>query len=308
MSTPPVKHFTSLPGALAGLYGTDTRIVRTDRLSGGDINKAYGLTLSNGVHVFMKANAMENAGFFTAEAAGLAAIATAKKIGTPKILCTGTDPGEKAGYSFLLLVYVESRGKIESYWETFARELASLHTADCSGFVHGGKFGFTQDNYIGATEQINRARSTWVDFFRDCRLVPQFKRASRYFDSSMSAKITKLLDHLDSYMAEPVQPSLLHGDLWGGNVLCGSDGKAWLIDPACYCGSCEADIAMTQLFGGFPETFYKAYEEVNPFQPGYEDRRDLYNLYQLLNHLNIFGTSYLEPVCSIVDEYAGDAS
>ncbi|HAH62093.1 MAG TPA: fructosamine kinase, partial [Treponema sp.] len=219
------------------------------------------------------------------------------------ILCTGTDSGEQSGYSFLLLEYVESRGRIESYWETFGRELAELHKADCSDLVHGGKFGFVQDNYIGATEQINRVRGTWVDFYRDCRLVPQFRRASRYFDDAVQAKITKLLDRLDSYIAEPERPSLLHGDLWSGNVLCGPDGKAWLIDPACYCGSREADIAMTQLFGDFPEEFYKAYNEVNRLQPGYEDRRDMYNLYQLLNHLNLFGETYLEPVCSILDEY-----
>ncbi len=303
MASYTVKNFTSLAAALVGLYGRNTQIARTDRLSGGDINKAYGLNLTNGAHIFMKANAKENAGFFTAEAAGLAALASVKKIGTPKILCTGTDPGEQSGYSFLLLEYVESRGRIEPYWETFGRELAELHKADCSEFVRGGKYGFIQDNYIGATEQINRARGTWVDFYRDCRLVPQFRRASRYFDNAVQAKITKLLDHLDSYIAEPGRPSLLHGDLWSGNVLCGPDGKAWLIDPACYCGCSEADIAMTQLFGGFSGEFYRAYSEVNQLQPGYEDRRDMYNLYQLLNHLNLFGETYLEPVCSILAEY-----
>lgn len=303
MAIQTVKHFTTLAGALAGLYGRNTRIARTDRLSGGDINKAYGLNLTNGVHVFMKANAKENTGFFTAEAAGLAAIASAGKIRTPKILCTGTDPGEQAGYSFLLLEFAESRGRIDFYWETFGRELAELHKTDCSGFVRGGKYGFTQGNYIGSTEQINSARSTWVDFYRDCRLVPQFRRAAGYFDTDMQLKITKILDHLDTYITEPDRPSLLHGDLWNGNVLCGSDGKAWLIDPACYCGCNEVDIAMTRLFGGFPEEFYKAYNEVNQLRPGYEERCDMYNLYQLLNHLNLFGKTYLEPVCSIIDEY-----
>jgi fructosamine-3-kinase len=119
----------------------------------------------------------------------------------------------------------------------------------------------------------------------------------------MSAKITKLLDHLDSFLPEPEKPSLLHGDLWNGNVMCGPDGKAWLIDPAVYVGSREADLEMMQLFGGFPAEFYNAYYDAYPQEKGYEDRRDLYNLYQLLNHLNLFGGTYLEPVCSIIDEY-----
>ncbi len=106
-------------------------------------------------------------------------------------------------------------------------------------------------------------------------------------------------------MIEPEKPSLLHGDLWSGNVMCGPDGKAMLIDPACYVGHAEADLAMTELFGGFPPEFYDAYREARPLQPGYENRRDLYNLYQLLNHLNLFGPTYLGPVLSIVSEYVG---
>src|SRR5574344_2926797 len=303
MASVTVKSFTSLASAIVSLYGRDARIAQTDRLSGGDINKAYGLTLADGTHIFMKANAKENSAFFTAEAAGLAAIARMKKISTPKVLCIGTDPGEQSGYSFLLLEYLESRGKITSYWETFGRELAEFHRADASCFVTNGKYGFLRDNYIGATEQVNRGRSRWCDFWRDCRLVPQFTRAKNYFSADTSAKITKLLDRLDSFLPEPEKPSLLHGDLWNGNVMCGPDGKAWLIDPAVYVGSREADLAMMQLFGGFPAEFYNAYYDAYPQEKGYEDRRDLYNLYQLLTHLNLFGGTYLEPVCSIIDEY-----
>ena len=293
-----IPNYNSLAGALVDLFGNSVAITETDRLSGGDINKAYGLTLNTGDKIFMKANAKSNAAFFTAEAAGLTAIASTKAISTPKIICTGTDDGEDVGYSFLLLEFIKSSGKISTYWETFAQELAAMHKADV-----GKEFGFSQDNFIGARPQQNIPASSWVSFFREQRLVPQFKAADSYFTPADREKITKLLDNLDRFLIEPEQPSLLHGDLWSGNVMCGSNGKAMLIDPACYVGHREADLAMTELFGGFPQSFYDVYKEAFPLQPGYEERRDLYNLYQLLNHLNLFGPTYLEPVLSIVGEY-----
>ena len=303
ISTPP--HYTSLASAFASLFGTSVSIKQTDRVSGGDINKAYALTLNTGDHIFMKANAKENASFFIAEAEGLSAIASTGTIDTPHILCTGTDDGEQVGYSFLLLDYIESGKKRADYWETFARELAAMHNADTKAFVSGGKFGFLQSNYIGARPQTNTPAENWVSFFREQRLAPQFKAADSNFTSNDRTLITKLLDHLEDFLVEPEKPSLLHGDLWSGNVFCGKNGKAMLIDPAAYVGHKEADIAMTELFGGFPQTFYDAYREVNPLQDGYEERRDLYNLYHLLNHLNMFGQNYLDPVKSIVAEYVG---
>lgn len=296
-------HHTSLAQALVSLYGNSVAITETDRLSGGDINKAYGLTLNTGAHIFMKANSKANADFFTAEAAGLSAIEATGVIKTPEILCTGTDDGEDVGYSFLLLKFIKSAKPRTDYWETFARDLAALHKADTKIFEISGKFGFFQNNFIGARAQNNTPSDSWISFFRDNRLAPQFKDADSYFTAEDRTKITKLLDHLEDFLIEPNQPSLLHGDLWSGNVMCGPEGKAMLIDPAAYIGHAEADLAMTELFGGFPEKFYDAYREANPLEPGYENRRDLYNLYQLLNHLNLFGPTYLGPVLSIVDEY-----
>lgn len=305
-----VPNYTSLAGALVELFGSSVAITQTDRLSGGDINKAYGLTLNTGDHIFMKANAKSNAAFFTAEAAGLQAIAATNTIGTPKILCTGTDDGEDVGYSFLLLGFIKSAGKRKDYWETFAQELAAMHKADTKKLMMaetvestGQGFGFPQDNFIGAGAQKNTPASKWIDFYRDCRLAPQFQRADSYFSPEDRAKIAKLLDKLENLLVEPESPSLLHGDLWSGNVMCGPEGKAMLIDPAAYVGHREADLAMTELFGGFPPEFYEAYREAAPLQTGYEERRDLYNLYQLLNHLNLFGPTYLGPVLSIISEY-----
>ncbi|MCR4953082.1 MAG: fructosamine kinase family protein [Treponema sp.] len=296
-----LPNYNSLAAALVDLFGTSVAITQTDRLSGGDINKAYGLTLNTGDKIFMKANAKSNAAFFTSEAAGLQAIAATKAIKTPEILCTGTDDGEDVGYSFLLLKFIKSASPRKDYWEIFARELATMHKADTSAIVKG--FGFSQDNFLGANPQINTQTTKWIDFFRENRLAPQFKKADSYFTPEDRTKITKLLDNLDRFLVEPENPSLLHGDLWAGNVMCGPDGKAMLIDPATYIGHREADLAMTELFGGFPPSFYDAYREAFPLQSGYEDRHDLYNLYQLLNHLNLFGPTYLGPVLSIVGEY-----
>ena len=295
-----MKQYNSLAGALVDLFGTSVTIAQTDRLSGGDINKAYGLTLTTGQHIFMKANAKDNAAFFTAEAAGLQAIADTHTIGTPRILCCGTDDGEDVGYSFLLLEYIQSAGRRSDYWEVLAQELAAMHKATVE-VAH--QYGFPQNNFIGARPQNNTWSDSWITFFRDQRLAPQFRDADSYFTPADRTKITKLLDNLDRFLVEPEHPSLLHGDLWAGNVMCGPDGKAMLIDPACYIGHREADLAMTQLFGGFPQAFYEEYKKAAPLQPGYEERRDLYNLYQLLNHLNLFGPTYLGPVLSIVDEY-----
>ena len=313
-------NYTSLAAALISLFGKSATIAQTAKVPGGDINKSYALTMDNGKRIFMKANAKENAPFFTAEAAGITAIAQTGTIGTPEILCTGTDNGEEVGYSFLLLGFIESVKKRADYWEKFAQNLAAMHNADTSAFVEADstgagapgscapqkmKFGFFQDNFIGARPQKNPPCESWISFFRDNRLAPQFSAADRYFTAEDRARNQKLLDHLEDFLVEPEKTSLLHGDLWSGNAMCGADGNALLIDPACYVGHAEADLAMTELFGGFPSSFYDAYREARPLQPGYESRRDLYNLYQLLNHLNLFGSGYLNAVKSVVAEYVG---
>ena len=186
-----IPDYTSLARALVELFGSSVKIVQTDRVSGGDINKAYGLSLNTGDKIFMKANAKNNAAFFTAEAAGLNAIKSTGAISTPEILCTGTDDGEDVGYSFLLLKFIKSGGKKADYWETLGTELAAMHNADTGAFINldgdksdknskaqaGGRFGFFQDNFVGARAQKNTHSSSWIDFFRDYRLAPQFRDA-----------------------------------------------------------------------------------------------------------------------------------
>lgn len=300
-----LPHADSLETAISSFWGSGRRIVQKERIRGGDINLAYRLTLSDGTYIFMKTNEKQNECFFTAEAAGLAAIAQSGAIGTPHVICSGVEEGN-GGFSFLLMEYIQGAGRNRHYWETFARELAALHRAPTAEFTRGGKYGFIRDNYIGRREQRNAVHDSWVSFFRDCRLEPQFRQAAHYFSTLEIKKVDRLLSHLDEWLLEPEHPSLLHGDLWSGNVIRGNDGKAWMIDPAVYVGHAEADLAMTELFGGFPREFYDAYREAGEMQPGYESRRDLYNLYQLLNHLNMFGGSYLFSVKRILSIYGAD--
>ena len=293
----------SLEETIQTVFGKTARVIKRERIHGGDINEANRVFLSTGDSLFVKTNSIDNAEFFRTEAAGLAALASSGEIGVPRVFGMGTDM--EGGFSYLALEYLDSSRRGSSYWEDFGHRLAMLHRADCSAFVPDGesgmKYGFTEDNYIGASPQKNIPGRKWADFYRDCRLLPQIKMAERYFDSGLLKKADYLLDHLDSRLREPEFPSLLHGDLWGGNVMCGPDGRAWLIDPAVYAGDFEADLAMTQLFGGFPAAFYAAYHEVNPIdRKGYSERRALYHLYQLLNHLNLFGTAYLGSVEEIL--------
>ncbi len=293
----------SLAEAVSAIYGEQKKVAGRRPVYGGDINEAYRLTLSDGSAVFMKCNSIANQSFFEAERKGLEALRRTGAIGVPAPLGIGIDRGQ--GISFLLMEYLEAAPKNTDYWEQFGRELAMLHRAQCAGFGEEKKlpFGFSSDNYIGASPQVNTPRESWVCFFRDCRLRPQMEMARRYFDAGTQEKCSKLLEHLDSWLEEPAFPSLLHGDLWSGNAVCGPDGKAWILDPAAYVGHFEAELAMTELFGGFPPVFYASYSEVNPIEKGYRDRKEFYNLYHLLNHLNLFGGSYLGSVQRILNKF-----
>ena len=295
---PDIKLFTSVSEAVKSIFGESRYVVKKNYVAGGDINEACTITLDDGTILFMKTNIPAFLTNFKAEAAGLEAIRATGAIGVPAVLGAGTD----IGFSFLLLTYIRGGGRISHYWETFAEELAAMHRAGPSGF---GKYGFEGDNWIGARKQLNTPHSEWIPFFRDCRLAPQLQSARSYFSGEDLNRAEYILANLDRYLVEPEKPSLVHGDLWSGNMITGDDGKGWLIDPAVYYGHPEIDIAMTELFGGFPPTFYEAYKETGMLQLGYEDRKELYDLYQLLNHLNMFGSGYLPGVKRIVKKYAG---
>lgn len=298
-------YFDSLEDAIHSIAGSSAEIRSRSSVSGGDINESYCLILTNGDRLFMKSNASSDTTFFQAESDGLDAIASTHAAEVPKVLARGHEKSD-GGYEFLLMEYLESKKPRSDYWVTLGYQLAQMHHADTSSFVKNGSFGFFENNFIGQNVQNNTPHEDWISFFRDCRLIPQARMAESYFDHTSRRKFLRLLDHLDDYFIEPEQPSLLHGDLWSGNIMPGNDGKAWLIDPAVSVGHAEADLAMTELFGGFPAEFYHAYEEASPLQDGYPDRRDLYNLYHLLNHTNLFGWSYFSSVERILNYYIGD--
>ena len=294
--------YNSPEEGIRACFGETVTITERYSVGGGDINDASCLKLSNGEEVFVKSNTVSNKSFFDAEEEGLNAIATTGAIRTPGLICKGVD--KKGNFSFLMMEMIERGRQVKDSYTVFGRELADMHKADTSGFVTGGDYGFIKDNYIGASEQINTAKGSWICFFRECRLEPQINRAWRYFDEGLRGRMMKLLDRLDELLIEPERPSLLHGDLWSGNHMIGGDGKVLLIDPAVYVGHAEADLAMTELFGRLPDDFYASYSENNPMQYGYKDRRDLYNLYHMLNHLNLFGSGYLSSAAGIVRKYA----
>jgi len=184
------------------------------------------------------------------------------------------------------------------YWTDFGHKLAGLHR--CSK----ENFGLDHDNYIGSLPQSNGSSSTWVEFFINQRLRVQLTLAKNgnNIPSQLLQSFDKLIQKIPDWLPEE-KPALLHGDLWSGNVMVGSDGKVCLIDPAVYYGHREIELAFTTLFGGFDQSFYHAYNEEFPLAQGYEDRFDIYNLYPLLVHVNLFGSSYLSGIQTILDRF-----
>jgi len=242
-------------------------------VSGGCIHRCFRASLK-GRRVFLKVNDARFADAFAAEADGLAALRDAG-CRAPGPISHGTSGAE----SYLLMEFLELKSRGD--YAALGRMLAAVHER------HGESFGWERDNYIGATPQKNHHSASWAEFWRKQRLEPQLALAKR---NGHALDIGHVCDLLEKH--NPV-PSLLHGDLWGGNAGFLPNGAPVLFDPAVYYGDREADLAMTELFGGFPAEFYSAY---GPLPAGYETRKHLYNLYHLLNHLNLFGGGYLAQV------------
>lgn len=282
--------------AVKAIFGSHVTIVSQHFVGGGSINRTSVLQLNDGSRVFLKENGPRPAGMFRAEARGLTILHAAEGPYVPEPLAVY----QNEAYQYLLLEYIESSPESPGFWERFGRELARMHRT-----AHGQSFGLDEDNYIGLTPQPNTWSPDWISFFRDFRLRYQVRLAGRkgMLDPYLQRGLEKIIERLPALLIEPAAPTLLHGDLWSGNFLVGAAGEPVLIDPAVYYGHREADIAMTELFGGFRRTFYDAYADAYPLGPGYEDRKDIYNLYHLLNHLNLFGHTYDAAVRSIVRKY-----
>jgi fructosamine-3-kinase len=270
-------------------------------VAGGCIANGQRLDFSDGSRLFLKQSATLPPKMFAAEAHGLAALSNGDGPRVPQPLAHSPVDGGRGGASgFLVTEWIDSGRPGSSYSERFGRELAALHETNTAE-----RFGFSEDNYIGSTPQPNRWTSSWSEFFREQRIGAQVRLARDHgrIGVPLALRIESILARLDALLPAPRCPALLHGDLWGGNAMCDSAGAPVIFDPAVYYGHPEADLAMTELFGGFGPRFYRAYDEVSPLEPGYAERRDLYNLYHMLNHVNLFGSGYLGSVTSIVRSY-----
>ncbi len=267
---------------------------RLVRVGGGDISQVYRVELPGGRRLAFKWHADPPEGLFESEKEGLEALAQPGALKIPRVLAWSRHG--------LLMEWLDPRpaaGGPGDAGAALGRGLAALHRAAAE------RFGFLKDNFIGLLPQKNTWNESWTSFYRDQRLVPQLEIAARKgrLTPERRARAQRLLDSLSRWIDDQaVQPSLLHGDLWHGNWLDTVDGPA-LIDPAVYYGDREIDLAMAALFGGFPRSFWQAYQEAFPLRPGWEERRPLYQLYYLLIHLNHFGEAYGPAVDRILARY-----
>ncbi len=261
--------------------GTPFTPTSQSAVGGGCINAAHRITDGDRTF-FVKLNDEHQLSMFETEAEGLMEIAATGTVRVPEPVGWGSTDG----HAFLVLEYLELGGG--GALERLGRNLAAMHR------VTHPRFGWHRDNVIGATHQPNGEEAEWVRFFAERRIGFQLDLALRKgAGSRMAKKGEALIERLPALFTDyrPV-PSLLHGDLWGGNHAVTREGEPVIFDPAVYYGDREADIAMTELFGGFGGAFRAAYEEAWPLDPGYATRRTLYNLYHILNHFNLFGGGY----------------
>lgn len=272
------------------------RIHSAHSVSGGDIAHAFSLETDKGLFFLKEYRGGEGFKMAACEAEGLRALAGAKALRTPQV--AGVLQHGQSG--LLLLEYLPAQTASRADYEQLGQGLAALHN---HRVVH---FGWETDNYIGRLPQRNEPGPAWPEFYANHRLLPQYEMAlGRGFLSTQDVPDAGLLLQAIRALAPETEPSLLHGDLWAGNFLVAAPGEACLIDPAVYAGDAEVDLAMTRLFGGFPEPFYAAYHELRPKKPGMERRMLLYQLYYLLAHLNLFGAGYAVSVRRLGRELFG---
>jgi protein-ribulosamine 3-kinase len=272
------------------------KIANQYSVSGGCINDARILHTESGKKYFIKTNYNNLPSMFFNEANGLKELIKADVIKIPKVIYVEED--------FILLEAIKASPKSNNFFEDFGRRFARLNK--CSEKF----FGFYENNYIGSTPQINipdnSEQTDWTRFYFNKRLKFQFNLAEKngFAGEELRKAFSQLEDRIEQIMSSNFEkPSLLHGDLWSGNYMIDENGNACLIDPAVYYGNREADLAMTKLFGGFDNKFYSAYQEENPLQNGYEYRENIYKLYHLLNHLNLFGSGYYQQAVSLIKYY-----
>jgi protein-ribulosamine 3-kinase len=286
------RAFAGIAGALAAQLGATVHPASAGRVHGGSINECHRLE-SGGGPLFLKLADADRREMLEAEAEGLRELAAARAVRVPQVRALG----EAAGSAYLALEWIDFAAGTPAADARLGEQLARQHR------LIAQRFGWRRDNTIGSTPQRNAWADDWVAFLRERRLGFQLELArSRGHRGRLQARGAELLERIGRFFESyrPV-PSLLHGDLWGGNRAADERGSPVIFDPAVYYGDREADIAMTRLFGGFGAGFYAAYEAAWPLDPGAPQRIALYNLYHVLNHLNLFGASYARQAEEMID-------
>jgi len=278
---------------------TDTLFIcqRADPVSGGDTHESFVIR-DNLKRYFVKTRLYDDTQQLSLEAEGLQAIQDSNTILTPKVICHGVTRNENPNMEYLVLSHIRFKEPETSSYFTLGEQLAALHTS-----TEHTSYGWPHDNYIGANVQTNGRLASWADFFAEKRIGSMLERLA---EQGLWEKnhgdiddIVTLVKHILS-LHQPT-PALLHGDLWAGNAGFCSKGPV-LFDPAIYVGDRETDLAMAELFGGFPSAFIDGYHSTYPIEPGYVQRKPIYQLYHVLNHGLLFGAHYIAQAISIVDE------
>ena len=267
-------------------------------IGGGCINQGYAISDRERTY-FVKINQAAELDMFAAEALGLKEMWSSKTIRVPQPICYGTTNGS----AYIVQEYLElGRSGGNNAWEEMGRKLAAMHSRYPTFLrSQGSGFGWERNNTIGSTPQINTWTSDWVEFFAEHRIGYQLRLAKRRGGQfSQGESLIKAIPQL--LANHHPQPSLVHGDLWSGNASVTAAGEPVIFDPATYYGDREVDIAMTELFGKFPASFYQGYNAVWPLDSGYELRKNLYNLYHIINHFNLFGGSYESQANRIISQ------
>lgn len=287
-----MNRWQSIAQHIAEVSGQKFTIKQQQSLAGGSINSASLLTGDNGMQYFVKTNASGWQDMFAAEAKGLTALASSNTLKVSEPLCFGDDGLQ----SYIVVEYLEMSGRADQ--SILGEQLAAMHK------VTADRFGWDIDNTIGATHQPNAWSDNWLTFWRDQRLGFQLQLAAKngYGGELQSLGEQLLLEMPKLFSGREVFPSMLHGDLWGGNVAGLSDGTPVIYDPAFYYGDREADIAMTSVFGGFGPDFYASYQNAYPLDDGFAVRKTFYNIYHIINHLNLFGGGYHGQSINMIEQ------